>query len=172
LLDLCPDYPAELVRYAADEAGRDADDVVAFLTAAGLAPPPGEARGFPPGILVDLGAVVRLRRWEEAGYSVHTESGLPTAQAALNHVIETLSEAVASRAALAVAGVLGRAAPRTHSAHHATNPLGPPLPPLGRPIMHGVARVEEPAPSGRSHFLDGGPSRRREPNRATGCGEK
>jgi hypothetical protein len=43
LADVSPDipreYPAELIRFAAEEAGRDADDVAAFLAAAGLAPP-------------------------------------------------------------------------------------------------------------------------------------
>ena len=55
-------YPPELIRFTADEAERDADEVAAFLAAARLAPPPGETRGFPPGILLNLGAVVRLRR--------------------------------------------------------------------------------------------------------------
>lgn len=103
------EYPAELIQFAADEAGRDADDVAAFLAAAGLAPPPGETRGFPPGILIDLGAVVRLRRWEAAGYAVHVEAGLPTARGALSRVIYTLVKAAANRALLAAAGALGRA---------------------------------------------------------------
>lgn len=103
------EYPAELIQFAADEAGRDADDVAAFLAAAGLAPPPGETRRFPPGVLIDLGAVVRLRRWEAAGYAVHIEAGLPTAHGALSHVINTLVKAAANRASLASAGALGRA---------------------------------------------------------------
>ena len=103
------EYPAELIRFAADEAGRDAADVTAFLAVAGLAPQAGETRGFPPGILLDLGAVARLRRWEAAGYAVHVEAGLPTARAALNHVVEMLIEAAANRTALATAGALGRA---------------------------------------------------------------
>jgi len=107
--DVLREYPAELIRFAADEAGRDADDVATFLAAAGLTPPPGETRGFPPGILLDLGAVVRLRRWEAAGYPVHVEAGLPTARAALHHVIAMLFEAAAGRATLKTAGVLGRA---------------------------------------------------------------
>ena len=107
--EILREYPAELIRFAIDEAGRDADDVAAFLAAAGLAPPPGETRGFPPGILLDLGAVVRLRRWEAAGHAVHVEAGLPSARAALHHVIKTLVDAAANRAALAVAGALGRA---------------------------------------------------------------
>lgn len=107
--ELLREYPAELVRFAADEAGRDADDVADLLAAAGLAPPPGETRGFPPGVLLDLGAVVRLRRWA-AGYAVHVGAGLPTARAALYHVIRTLADAAADRAALAAGGALGRAA--------------------------------------------------------------
>ena len=88
--DILREHPAELIRFAIGEAGRDADDVAAFLAAAGIAPPPGETRGFPTGILLDLGAVVRFRRWEAAGYAVHVEAGLPTARAALHHVIKTL----------------------------------------------------------------------------------
>lgn len=107
--DVLREYPAELIRFAAEEAGRDADDVAAFLAAAGLAPPPGETRGFPPGILLDLGAVVRLRRWEAAGLAVHIEAGLPSAHAALNHVVATLTRAAANPAALTTAGALGRA---------------------------------------------------------------
>lgn len=102
------EYPAELIRFAADEAERDADEVAAFLNAAGLAPPPGETRGFPPGILLDLGAVVRLRRWEAAGYTVHVDAGLPTAGLALNHVINILSAAAKNCATLKTAGALGR----------------------------------------------------------------
>ena len=102
-------YPAELIQFAADEAGRDAEDVAAFLAAAGLAPPPGETRGIPPAVLLDLGGVVRLRRWEAAGYMVHVDAGLPTAGAALNHLIGTLVAAVTNPAALSVAGALSRA---------------------------------------------------------------
>ncbi len=102
------EYPAELIQFAADEAERDADEVAAFLAAAGLAPPPSETRGFPRGILLDLGAVVRLRRWEAAGYTVHVDAGLPTAGQALNHVIDILSAAAKNCASLKTAGALGR----------------------------------------------------------------
>src|SRR5205085_2661663 len=107
--DVFREYPAELTRFAADEAGRDADDRAAFLAAAGLAAPPGGTFDFPPGILLGLGAVVRLRRWEAAGYSVHVGAGLPTAHWALIRVITTLTRAAANRAAPASAGALGRA---------------------------------------------------------------
>lgn len=108
LSDVLSAYPPELIQFATAEAGRDADHVAAFLAAAGLAPRPGETRGFPPGVLLDLGAVVRLRRWEAAGFSVHVEAGLPTARTALDHVINTLVAAAANRAALATAGALAR----------------------------------------------------------------
>lgn len=107
--DILREYPVEMIQFAVDEAGRDADDVAAFLAAAGLAPPPGETRGFPPGVLLDLGAVMRLRRWEAAGYAVHVAAGLPTARGALSHVIDTLVKAAVNRASLATAGALGRA---------------------------------------------------------------
>jgi hypothetical protein len=101
-------YPEDLVRFAVDEAGRDADDVAALLAAAGLAPPGGTGE-VPAGVLLDLGAVVRLRRWEAAGHAVHIEAGLPTARAALQLVIATLLSAAVDRAGLAAAGELGRA---------------------------------------------------------------
>jgi hypothetical protein len=107
--EVLQEYPAELIKYAADEAERDAEDVAAFLGAAGLAPPSGETRGFPPGVLLDLGAVVRLRRWEAAGHAVHIEAGLPTAGAALNHLINTLVAVTTNPTALRVAGQLSRA---------------------------------------------------------------
>lgn len=106
--EILREYPAELIRFATDEAGRDAAEVAVFLAAAGLAPPPGGTRDLPPGVLLDLGAVVRLRRWEAAGYAPHVEAGLPTASEALNHVINALIGAAKNRAALGTAGALGR----------------------------------------------------------------
>lgn len=103
------EYPVELVRYAADEAARDADEVIALLTAAGLAPPPGETRGLPPGVLLDLGAVVRLRRWEAGGHDVHLRSGLPPAGGALVHLVRALESAATTGRTLTVDGRLARA---------------------------------------------------------------
>jgi hypothetical protein len=107
--EILSQYPADLVQFAVDEAGRDADDVAALLAAAGLAPPPGGTGDVPAGVLLDLGAVVRLRRWEAVGYAVHVEAGLPTARAALYRVIAMLLGAATDRAGLAAAGELGRA---------------------------------------------------------------
>ena len=102
------EYPAELIQFAVAEAERDADEVATFLAAAGLAPPPGDTRGIPPGVLLDLGAIVRLRRWEAAGLAVHTEAGLPTADAALTRLVALLVAAASDRTVLATAGVLAR----------------------------------------------------------------
>lgn len=104
------EYPAELVQFATAEAERDAVDVVVFLTRAGLAPLPSQTRGFPLGILLDLGAVVRLRRWEAAGYAVHMDAGLPSARAALDRVIDTLVTAATTKTPTTVlgAGALAR----------------------------------------------------------------
>lgn len=103
------EYPAELVRYAADEASRDADAVIALLTTAGLAPPPGERRDFPPGLLLDLGAAVRLKRWEAGGHEVHKRSGLPSASAALVHLLHALESASTAVDTRAAGGRLARA---------------------------------------------------------------
>jgi hypothetical protein len=102
------EYSADLVRYAADEATRDAEEVIALLTAAGLAPPPGETRDFPPGLLLDLGAAVRLKRWEAGGHEVHTQSGLPSAGAALVHLLHALESVSTAGDARAVSGRLAR----------------------------------------------------------------
>jgi len=103
------EYPAQLIQFVTDEAARDADEVAAFLAAAGLAPPPGETRGFPPGVLLDLGAVVRLRRWEAAGHTVHLDAGLPTTRAALDQLIDALVEVATNPTAPRATGALGRA---------------------------------------------------------------
>jgi hypothetical protein len=102
------DHPPELVRFAEDEAARDADDVIALLTAAGLAPSEGQSRNFPPGILLDLGAYVRLRRWEAAGVNVHREAGLPSAAEAMTRIIDALDVAAQNPASLGSAGSLAR----------------------------------------------------------------
>ena len=108
--DIARRYPAEQVRFAADGAAEEAGWVGTFLTAAGFAP--GEARGFTPGLLLDLGGVMRLRSWEAVGLGMHRAAGLPSARDALGHVIYVITAAAADRAALAHAGALGRAASR------------------------------------------------------------
>jgi hypothetical protein len=107
--DICRQYPAEQVRFAADGAAEEAEWVGAFLAVAGLAPPPGETRGFPPGVLLDLGGMVRLRAWEVAGLDMHRRAGLPTAREALEHIVGVLTAAAANPAELTRAGRLGRA---------------------------------------------------------------
>ncbi len=102
------EHPPELVRYATDEAVRDADEVIAFLKGVGLAPSPGGTAALPPGVLLDLGAVVRLRRWEAAGVSIHRDAGLPSAHGSLELVIRTLVTAAANPPAIKVAGALAR----------------------------------------------------------------
>jgi len=103
------DCPAELVRYVTDAAGQEAADVIALLRAAGLAPPPGEVREFPPEVLLALGAVARLRRWEAGGHIVHLQCGLPTADGAFVHLIHTLESAATNRTTLTNLGRLTRA---------------------------------------------------------------
>jgi hypothetical protein len=106
--DILREYPSELVQFAADEAERGANEVIEMLSKAGLAPSPGETRGLPAGILLDLGAVAQLRRWESAGYKVHLHAGLPSARVALECVIITLEEAATTPISLARAGLLAR----------------------------------------------------------------
>ena len=98
--------PAELIQFVNDEMTRDAEELVALFAEVGLAPPPGETRGFNPGILLDLGAYVRLRRWEAAGHTVHTEAGLPSANTALGFICDLLCAANVDPAELSRAGRL------------------------------------------------------------------
>ena len=105
--DITRRYPGEQIQYAADGAAEEAEWVAAFLTRAGFVP--GEPHGFTAGLLLDLGGMVRLRAWEEAGLAVHRAAGLPTAREALGHIIDVICAAAADPAALARAGHLGRA---------------------------------------------------------------
>lgn len=110
--DIPPDilalFPAEQAHYAADQAACDADRVVAHLTAVGLADRPGQNCKLPPGILLDLGAILRMRAWETAGLTVHRDAGLPSAEDAMEILIDTLFEAARNSAALARTGILAR----------------------------------------------------------------
>lgn len=78
-----------------------------FLSAARITP--GETSGLTPGLLLDLGGVVRLRAWEAAGHDAHRAAGLPSARDALGRVAGIIIAAADDRAALARAGALGRA---------------------------------------------------------------
>ena len=109
-LDFSPEvvreYPSELIQFVADGASQDAADVAELLTRAGVAPGPDRTIGIPPGILLDLGAVVRLRRWEKAGIYAHLEEGLLSASAAFRSVIDMLTTAGEEPNSLALAGGL------------------------------------------------------------------
>ncbi|WP_157369877.1 hypothetical protein [Zavarzinella formosa] len=102
--EMISEHPPELIRFVSDEAERDADEVIQLLTVAGLTPLPGETAHFPPGMLLDLAAFVRLRRWEASGLSISREARLPSAAAVLWHVINYLTAAVGDPSALSVAG--------------------------------------------------------------------
>jgi hypothetical protein len=109
LSDIERQYPGEQVRFAAAGAAEEAESATTFLASAGLAPPAGETRGLPRGILLDIGGMVRLRAWEAAGLDAHRRAGLMTADEALEHIIDVLTRAAADPAELARAGALGRA---------------------------------------------------------------
>ncbi len=75
-------YPPELITRVAEQAARDADLTAHFLTAVGLAPPPGKVRRLPSEFLLELGAAMRLLAWEVEGLDLH-ESHLPSARDAI-----------------------------------------------------------------------------------------
>jgi hypothetical protein len=79
-------YPVELIRAAAEEGARDADNVHRFLGYLGLTPPPGGVRYFPRPFLLNLAAALRLVCWEAASIDVHLKAGLPRALEALKRV--------------------------------------------------------------------------------------
>ena len=76
------EFPPELVRAVADEAARDADQVIGFLGAIGLPAP----ATLPGDLLLGLGAALRLFRWELCGLRAHLDAGLPAARQALDCV--------------------------------------------------------------------------------------
>lgn len=87
------DFPPDAVAFAIREANLDADRTAAYLTTAGLGPRPGETVGIDRGVLLDLGAVFRLRAWDAAGLTVHTEAGLPDGDRAFRGLIDALHAA-------------------------------------------------------------------------------
>jgi hypothetical protein len=81
-----PDYPPELIRFVTEEAERDADRAWYFLRLVDLAPPPGQIRRLPAGLLLNLGAAARLLEWEQAGITIHLDAGLPCARDAARRI--------------------------------------------------------------------------------------
>jgi hypothetical protein len=84
--------PADLERAVADDAARFAHYTGHFLKR--LCESGGS--GWPPRIpfslpfLADVGAALRLKVWEASGVQVHREAGLPAADVALCHVMQSL----------------------------------------------------------------------------------
>jgi hypothetical protein len=72
-----------LVEAVARAAMRDADLVGHFLVALGLRPEAGRPARLPAGLLLDLGAAMRLLAWEAAGLDPGRIAGLPTAHEAV-----------------------------------------------------------------------------------------
>ena len=87
------DFPPDAVAFATREAHLDADRTAAYLAAAGLGPGPGGSVGIDRGLLLDLGAALRLRAWDAAGLTVHTEAGLPDGDRAFRGLIDALDAA-------------------------------------------------------------------------------
>jgi hypothetical protein len=67
------DYPSELADAVARQAESDADAVIEFLQSVGLFP----GTPIPRSFLLALGAVLRLKKWEDQGIFIHFEAGLP-----------------------------------------------------------------------------------------------
>jgi hypothetical protein len=82
--------PPDLTRGTAWEAARDADRVARFLAALGLEGRPGRPLPVPTGVLLALGAGVRLLAWESQGLTLHRDAGLPSALDVLRNAILAL----------------------------------------------------------------------------------
>ena len=87
-------FPPGLLQAVKHAAADDADRVAQFLDALGLRPTgPGAARAplrLPTFFLVGLGAVTRLREWEQRGLRAHCDAGLPPADEALREVFRAV----------------------------------------------------------------------------------
>jgi len=82
--------PPELIAFATREAMLDADRVGEYLRTVGCVPARGKKCPTPRGVLLDLGAVLRLRAWDAAGVTAHIEAGLPGGATAMNDLIVAL----------------------------------------------------------------------------------
>jgi hypothetical protein len=78
--------PPDMVDAVAADAAADADLVIGFFRAVGLAPAAGRTAAFPGAFLLDLGAALRLWAWEAAGLNIHRDAGLPAARDAFRQV--------------------------------------------------------------------------------------
>ena len=98
------DFPPELVQAVACEAAEDADRVGLFLRELndGLARR-GQTlpRRLPAGLLLGLGAALRLLVWEGTGSRAHLPADLPQAMGAIRDLFAALGKRPASLEALA-----------------------------------------------------------------------
>jgi len=88
--------PPELVAAATRDAERDADALISFLGDLGFRRPgPDEPPvRLPAGLLLGLGAAMRLLIWESNGVHVHREAGIPSAYEVLCDVFRRAAEPV------------------------------------------------------------------------------
>src|SRR4051812_5772611 len=85
-------FPAELIDGVAAEAAEDADRVALFLRYLGLVPTPEAPVRLDADFLLELGAALRLLKWEGAGLTIHREAGLPAARHALERTFLTVTK--------------------------------------------------------------------------------
>jgi hypothetical protein len=84
------EFPDELVAAVAEGAARDADHVVQFLRALGLEASPTKPMHLPAAFLLELGAALRLFRWEYCGLHTHLDAGLPPSSQAIRDAFRHL----------------------------------------------------------------------------------
>jgi hypothetical protein len=85
------DLPPALVRGLALQAEADAHRVCLFLDALGIHAAPERPVSFPAGLLLGLGAALRLRSWERAGLQPQSVGKLPSSHQALREVLLSAS---------------------------------------------------------------------------------
>lgn len=85
------EFPDEFNRAVEREAEKDADEVAVFLSnpqfSEQLKVRLGDVVMVPVDVLLGLGLVIRLRRWEFAGIQCHLDAGLPSADQVCQQVL-------------------------------------------------------------------------------------
>ena len=93
-------FPADMIAAVAADSARDADLVGFFLNLLGLRGTPEKPLAMPAGLLLHLGAALRLLAWEAQGFFFHREAGLPEAEQAIRDAFLTLNNPDAERTKL------------------------------------------------------------------------
>ncbi len=93
--------PEEMIESVAIQAMVDAQNVCSFLRAVGLDASPESPVRVPGGFLLQLGAALRLLKWETLGLRIHKDAGLPSAKEAIREAFAKALDPAAQSTELA-----------------------------------------------------------------------